>query len=234
MATEQRDRYEFRHQALVELRSKLGLKQAAMARLLDVPQNTLSRWETGATPPDAKSLAKFHSIAMERGKEMEFFVRKRPTPKKVKGTAEGRARLLVAWDFQNVGKRKNQVGQINRQIRKVTAERFSGTSQQAYRAFAGSNQSQATDTLANLAWRVWEDEKDIDKELISQVRNYCAQEPEETAVVLICNDGGYAAGLIQELKKDSVEFYVIDLDGKISARLKKAAGNDHLINLQSG
>ncbi len=151
--------------------------------------------------------------------------------KKAKGKANGRARLLVAWDFQNVGKKKNQVGDINSRIRKFTTERFSGTSQQAYRAFAGSNQSQATDALANLAWRVWEDQKDIDKELISQVTNYCAQEPEETAVVLICNDGGYAANLIQTLKQDGVAFYVVDLDGKVSARLKKAAGADHIISL---
>ncbi len=234
MATAERDRYEFRHQALVELRSRLGLKQAAMAEALGVPQNTLSRWETGATPPDAKSLARFYSIAQEREEEVEFFMRKRPAPKLVKGKAKSRPRLLVAWDFQNTGQKKSQVKEINSRIRKAIAKRFPETSHQAYSAFGGVNQSAATDALANLAWRVWEDQKDIDKELIRQVKDYCAQEPQETAVVLICNDGDYDAGLTKELQRDGVEFYVGDLDGKVSERLRKAVSTNHVIDLRNG
>ena len=59
--------YEFRRDSLIDLRNSLGINQGKMAELLNVPANTLSRWETGATVPDAESLAAFYSLAQDHG-----------------------------------------------------------------------------------------------------------------------------------------------------------------------
>lgn len=59
--------YEFNRDALIETRKLLGISQGRMAELLEVPANTLSRWETGATVPDAGSLAAIYSLAREHG-----------------------------------------------------------------------------------------------------------------------------------------------------------------------
>ena len=50
--------YAFRPQSIEVLRKQLGLTQAGLAEELDVPVNTVSRWETGATTPDAPGLGR--------------------------------------------------------------------------------------------------------------------------------------------------------------------------------
>ena len=63
----------FQASVLVDLRRKLDLNQAELAESLDVPVNTLSRWERGSNVPDANALAALFSIAKERGLKPEFF-----------------------------------------------------------------------------------------------------------------------------------------------------------------
>lgn len=65
--------WEFNKESLVELRKQLGITQNRMAELLDVPPNTLSRWETGVTVPDAESLAAIYSLAQRKGISVNFF-----------------------------------------------------------------------------------------------------------------------------------------------------------------
>ncbi len=227
MATEERDRYEFRAHSLVDLRAELNLKQKQMAALIGVPQNTLSRWETGATAPDALSLAKIYGIAQERGKAVEFFVRRRPMAKKT----NKRTRLLVFWDFQNVGAATNKVKDVNEKIRSALQARFGGASFQIFKAFGGLNQSKATDVLDELDWRVWEDDIDMDEELISQARSDGGQEPEETILVLIAKDGGYAE-VIGDLREQGVDVYLGQLSGTLASKLKKGVDSDHFIDLR--
>ena len=56
------------------MRQTLGLSQSAMAAMLDLPKNTVSRWERGETTPDAESLAAVYSLGMEKGVAPNFFV----------------------------------------------------------------------------------------------------------------------------------------------------------------
>ena len=226
MTQHDRNKYVFKHESLVEIRSALGLKQAQMGELLDVPQNTLSRWETGATAPDASNLAKIYGIAVERGLRPEFFVRRRPMAKK---TTE-RTRLLVFWDFQNVGRAANRVEAVSNAIRATLQARFPGSSYQRFKAFAGVKQAAATENLMKAGWRVWEDDIDMDEELISQARADCGQEPEATVLFLIANDRGYSA-IIRDLRQHDVDVYVGDLDGKVSTQLKGAVGEEHVVRI---
>ena len=223
MSTINPDRYEYRHQSLVELRAELKLKQSKMAELLGVPANTLSRWETGATTPDATALAKFYSIALSNGKEPKFFRLKGKNP-------IGRGRLLVMWDFQNSGIRANRVDSVARRIRETLDIRFAGASYRRFKAFGRPDQTVATDKLVELGWRVWEDDEDMDDEIDSQARSECGQVPKDTTLTLIANDGDYA-DLIGQLKNRGVEVYVLTPTGSCSNRLKQAVGGDHVIAL---
>ena len=67
--------YRFSPESLVEIRERLGLSQAKLAERLNVPVNTISRWERKDTTPDANALAAIHSIAVKGGLKPEFFQR---------------------------------------------------------------------------------------------------------------------------------------------------------------
>ena len=64
---------------LVDFRRELDLNKAELAESLDVPVNTLSRWERGSNVPDANALAALFSIAKERGLKPEFFKQREGT-----------------------------------------------------------------------------------------------------------------------------------------------------------
>ena len=68
-----RPNYRFSPNSLIGLRRTLAITQAEMASRLGVPANTVSRWETGATVPDADSLAAIYSVAMEHQVQPNFF-----------------------------------------------------------------------------------------------------------------------------------------------------------------
>ena len=160
MAPIKAGKYEYKPETLVRLREQMGLTQAKMAERLGVPSNTLSRWETGATKPDAESLAAIYSLAMEKGITPVFFQKRRPLVKQSKG----RSRLLVMWDVQNVSPPAHQVAAMTSWIRGELDHRFANASYRRYKAFASPHQTAATDVLEQLGWRVWEDEEDIDDE----------------------------------------------------------------------
>ena len=68
--------YQFAPGSLLETRERLGLSQAKLAERLDVPVNTISRWERSQTTPDANALAAIFSIAASDGLAPEFFQRR--------------------------------------------------------------------------------------------------------------------------------------------------------------
>ncbi|MDD5094747.1 MAG: helix-turn-helix transcriptional regulator [Dehalococcoidia bacterium] len=76
--------YEFKKESLIEARKAMGVTQNKMAELLGVPANTLSRWETGATAPDATSLAAIVSLMKEHGLTPPVFFGIRSTTPELK------------------------------------------------------------------------------------------------------------------------------------------------------
>lgn len=81
-------------------------------------------------------------------------------------------------------------------------KRFSGTSYQRFKAFSHPSQSAAADELQRLGWRVWEDDVDMDDEIINQARSDCGQEPKDTIFVLITKDGDFTE-LVEDLKQQA-------------------------------
>ena len=82
MAPVKPGRFKFDPGSIAQVRNRLGLSQKKLAALLGIPPNTLSRWETGATTPDADSLAAIYSVAAKHGMSTQFF-RKRKKAAKV-------------------------------------------------------------------------------------------------------------------------------------------------------
>lgn len=228
MAPIKAGKYEYRPESLVRLRKQMGLKQKKMADLLGVPANTLSRWETGATTPDAESLAAIYSIAMERDENPEFFQRRRPAPRPHKG----RSRLLVLWDLQDTIAPYNQVEAVVSEIKQELEKRFPNASYRRSKAFGTPYQRAATDELLRLGWRVWEeDEYYIEGEIIKQAKSDCGQEPKDTICVLISKNGGYE-DLIEDLKSEGVHVYLLTPWAEPSESLQQKVGKNRYIRLR--
>jgi DNA-binding XRE family transcriptional regulator len=196
--------YEYSFKSIVEVRTKLRLSQVDMAKKLGVPTTTLYRWETGATKPDASSLASIYSIAMENGIKPNFF----PRRSQLKEKKPVREKLLIMWDFQNMPVSAKDVPEIDKWIRVEMGRRFPTTTRRRFKAFAHTSQTDATDALLDLEWKVYEDDSDMDEELIDQSRSECLQDPENVILVIITQDRDYAE-LIEELKLKGVRVYVM-------------------------
>ncbi len=219
-------RFEYDPDSIISLRKQMKLSQAATAKRLGVSVNTLSRWETGATIPDANSLAALFSLGAQHGTPPTFF-RRRPSTAK---PSKGRSRLIVVWDFQNVALHPGQVADGDRRIRAELERRFAGASERLFKAFASPNQDAASELLNERGWRVFEDEDDIDADLASQAKSDCGQEPADTELVLIATDGGYAE-LVVELRERRVSVHLLCVGKPVSTRLRRAVGDGHCLTV---
>lgn len=230
MAPAKQRHYRFSPESIAELRKKLGLSQAGLARSLGVPPNTVSRWETGATAPDASSLAAIHSVAMESGITPSFF-RKR---KGKKQTAK-RTRLLVVWDFENLTALEQYVSNIDAWVREECEKRFPTTTERTFKAFVRTSQwnlaiRNTTGKLDDLGWEVWEETDDVDEEIIHHSKSDCGHEPLRTILVLMTRDGDYVE-MIGDLKAKGVRIYLLGVE--FGQDLVTAVGKKRLIELPS-
>ena len=195
--------YRFDPDSLTEVRRRLGLSQREMAERLGVPQNTLSRWETGATTPDAESLAAVYSAGTEGGVMATFFTKQASA----KQTAT-RSRALCYWDMANVPVSSFQAERADEFIRQAINERVPHAKTTLLKAFSRPQDSQATDILEARGWRVWEDAGNWDEEIFDHALSDSGQAPDETVVFLITMDAGFV-DLVQDLKERGVRVYLI-------------------------
>ena len=66
-----------------------------------------------------------------------------------------------------------------------------------FKAFTHPSQSAEADALEKLGWRVWEDDRDIDEEIIDQARSDSRQDSSGIVLVLMTKDKSFAS-LIEE------------------------------------
>jgi|WetSurMetagenome_2_1015567.scaffolds.fasta_scaffold312915_1 transcriptional regulator with XRE-family HTH domain len=210
-------RFKFSTESLIEIRKQMKLTQKQMADLLPVELNTLWRWEKGNSPPDANSLAKIYSLAMERGITPNFF----------RGKGMGRTRLIVMWDLQNLGVSASDVSKADAWIKDEINKRFSSVPNKRFKAFAHTSQSAASDELNKMGWRVFEDTEDIDEDLIQQSLSDCGQNPTETVLVIITKDSDYSE-LIRDLSDKGVRVYLIAPEDS-SKKLISEVGSKRII-----
>ena len=218
--------FTFDHRTLEVLRKRLGLTQAALAEELDVPVNTVSRWETGANSPDANALAAMYSIAKERGVNAQFFTRRMGLTTK----PTERTKLVLAWDFQNIGIKDADIEEEWEFIESYLDLSFPKTrSARLLHAYAmGWLYSDAPRRLRELGFIVPQTYRNADPQLIEDVLAACWRRPQRTVAVIASNDGGYSE-LVLELRQKAVDVYVMGTD-ECSERLRKAVGSGGFVH----
>lgn len=63
----------FKSEKIRQFRLKLGLTQAALGTVLQVPQSTVARWETGFSVPTAAHIGLMCDLGYVKGIRPEFF-----------------------------------------------------------------------------------------------------------------------------------------------------------------
>ena len=221
-----RGKYEYQPASLVQIRQRLKLKQKKMAELLSIPPNTLSRWENGASTPDAQSLAAIYSLARERGVTVEFFTKRKPTMK----TPKERSRLIMLWDFQYVPVSSRQLDDIVSWLEGQVRRRFSKASYLLFKGFVWDSQAKEAEELMDHGWRIFEDNEDLFEAICDNAKSDCGHDPQDTTLVLIARDEEFAE-LITELKGRGVRVYAITPPKGYKDRLVDAVGNKRWITL---
>ena len=216
--------YRFRKESITELRQHLSLSQAEMGAQISVPKNTVSRWETGATVPDALQLAAIYSLGMEKNVTANFFARPEKQTKK-KAQAVPRTAARIYWDMQNVAPSKQQAARWDRTVRD-SIKQMTPKARAKFRAYTNPNQK-AGSLLQG--WSIVETTENCDEQIITQVRRDTAQNPNTKAIFLITRDRGYV-NLIKEQRAKNVAVYVIT-PPNVSKKLVSAVGEEYLVTL---
>ncbi len=227
MAPIRPDHYSFAFQpeTLEGLRKQLGLTQAALAELLEIPVNTVSRWERGANTPDANALAAIFSIAKDSGITPQFFTRRASLME----TQNQRTKLLFPWDFQNRGLDASEVETEWRYMRKYIDLLFprSRASRQFW-AYTAPHQYQAAAKLEPLKFEVFTSYFDADSQLVQDVKEECQKRPTRTILILAADDGNYAE-LLRDAREAGVDVYIWGTDN-CSDRLRRVLADGHFIH----
>ena len=195
--------YRFDPKGIVDLRNRLGIAQFEMARMLGVPANTLSRWETGKATPDAHSLAAIYSFAQDRGLSPSFFRH---------FVAGHRTRLVVVLDFTDLGVSALKVRDMDSYLMEELERIAPSTDHEIFKAFARPDQVMGIAELKKLKWRVRIDESNQHEAIIQQVKSDCGQDPDDTILVICAKDGNYG-GLVAEMQGWGVMVQVMGAHG---------------------
>ena len=239
--------YQFSPGALKQVRDKLSLSQAKLAARLDLPVNTISRWERGETTPDANSLAAIYSIARERGLEPEFFQKgvgmvtaKKKPPQPLNGRVvlnRQRTRLVMAWDFQNVALDAREAFDAEFYMCKFLPIAFPNVDKWDLRAYASGQHNDTVNAMRyfNLAQCY----PNADNQIKQDARNlFCGQtsywywsqpnvDPKDTVLVFVSKDGDFA-DLLNEVGQAGVDVYLWAPSG-CSRDLLGAVKKDNII-----
>lgn len=216
--------YRFDPAVLREIRTKLNLSQAKLAEMLDVPPNTLSRWEIGATFPDARALAAIYSIAKNKNITPNFFKKHgNSSPKKQK------TKLLLAWDFQNLGLDANCINEEWGYMKKYL-DLFHSDSKghRILRAYSSPNQRNATEILEGLNFDIREGYFDADSQLIRDSMADCQINPNKWEYIIITADGDYEH-MLKDMQSMGVATYIWSSE-QCSEKLRNAIDHEHFVN----
>ncbi len=238
--------YAFSHERLSQLRAELELTQAELADLLDVPVNTVSRWETGKTTPDAHALAAIYSIAVERSGEPPEFFEWRPRPLSARLERES---LVIMWDFQNISFDSEELDEELDWFDEYIDLMYPHAAENKIaRAYAASSEVRnATQSFREHGFEVKQIWGDADRQLIADAERLFTTgismgiattpvaraastqrvDPEDSTFILVADDGDYAA-LLRDLAEQGVDVHLWATD-EVSRRLRSLVDKDHFI-----
>ena len=243
--------YQFSAFALREVREHLGLSQAQIAKRLNLPVNTVSRWERGETIPDANSLAAIYSIATGAGVEPVFFRRggdmvsstrrRQDRQKTLNGRRvlnRQRTRLGMMWDFQNVPLEPDEAFDAWFYMEKFLDIAFPSIDDWELRAYTSWQHNEAIKDLRYL--NVSQVGYNADSQIEQDIRRFCnlpgssiwgslAQryDPKDTVLILVSKDGDFS-DLLYEADQAGIDVYLWTPPG-CSKDLLGAVRRDHII-----
>jgi len=216
-------RFRFHPRSLRQLRNELSLSQADIAALLDVPVNTVSRWETGNSTPDAHALAAIHSLSVERGVSPAFFV-------EASGDRKAGGSLIFAWDLQHTNMEERGISDewetLRAYIDLVHPETKTSREYLAYWDMMGRFDSVEQERLGftvkadsfNTEWALHQD-------LVPEL----GENPSSTTLYLAA-DWGSHENLLRESARLGVETYLVGTDS-CTDQLKSLVDASHFVHL---
>ena len=219
--------YQFSPSTLAKVRNQMGLSQAKLAGRLELPVNTVSRWERGETTPDAHSLAAIYSIAKEQGLTPEFFQKRssmataqKKAPKPLGGRRvlnRQRTRLVMIWDFQDVELDADEAFDAWFYMDKYLDIAFPNINYEdewELKVYASWEQREAVGSLRY--FQVSETHGNADYQIAQDIRHLCglspgylgsSPDPKNTVLVLASKDGDFA-DLLYEVDQEGVDVYL--------------------------
>ena len=223
--------YQFSPSALREVREHLGLSQTQLAKRLNLPTNTVSRWERGDTSPDANSLAAIYSIATGAGLEPIFFRRggdmvsstkRRQDPQKpLNGRRvlnRQRTRLAMMWDFQNVPLEPDDALDAWFYMDKFIDIAFPSVDDWNLKVYTSWQHNDAVKNLRYLD--VNQVGTNADSQIEQDIRSFCNltdsnvwwgqgqdHDPKDAVLILVSKDGDFA-DLLYEADQAGVDVYL--------------------------
>lgn len=224
--------YTFRRESISEVRLHLGLSQAQLAQHLGVPKNTVSRWETGATTPDADSLAAIYSIARQAGIMANFFGAER--------TAVPDRDIL--WVYWEVSSAPVLYGETGESIIKAVDRQLPHASRRVFKAFPESPDSWSRANLEGHGWRVRDRASftgftNWTGQIYDEALSDSGQNPARTAVFLGVSGPDYV-DLVNELRDRGVVVYLLRRKSAWTVRslvgpdlLEEAVGKHRIIEI---
>lgn len=229
--------FEFDPTAIRSLRNRLQLSQAALGDWLDLPVNTISRWETGATTPDAKALAALWSIANLRDIEPEFFKRRKESE------VNNRKDLLVLWEYPHDKLQWETIEEDWQCVKKYASIRFPDAAP-SIRGILYSNSSciyvgfepldlTVEDPSQRLAMEGLDVKRDIrgfsNTLFEDDVRSAYSENPHNTILIVASNKANRVS-LIRELIDVGVDVYIMPTTDDCSEEILDAIQSDHVIH----
>ena len=218
--------YRFDPSSIAKMRTRLGIKQSAMAVQLGIKKTTLSEWETGKAEPSLADLAAIYSIGIEHDQQVSFFTIVKEQKPQAQQTGV-RTTAFVYWDGQNVAPSKKREREWEEFINDEVRERLPGALVHSY-AFISPNQERSFSQAEG--WDIKKSRQNQDETIIRQILKNTHESPESKVVFLVAFDGGYL-NVIKEVQERGVAVYLITVLRRVSRRLLKAISGENVIAL---
>ncbi len=236
----------------------MGLSQAQIAKRLNLPVNTVSRWERGETSPDANSLAAIYSIATGAGIEPVFFrkggdmvasTKRRNGQQKPLGGRwvlnQHRTRLGMMWDFQNVALDADEAYDTWFYMDKFLDIAFPKVTDWDLTAYYSGEQSAAVNDLRDFGFSGRLVLGDADRQIKEDIRRFCKLpssllwidpvrsglthgDDASDTVLILTSKDGDFSDLLVEAKEAGIDVYLWTLPD-CSGDLLRAVKGDHVI-----